>query len=35
MRFGQPELAKWKVGNPNWRIKKFKCDRVKRDKKAI
>ncbi len=35
MRFGQPELAKWNAGNPNWHIKKFKCGRVKRDKKAI
>ena len=25
MMFGQVELAKWTLGNPNWIIRKFSC----------
>ena len=28
MRYGQPEMAKWSVTNPDWNIKKFRCGRV-------
>lgn len=25
MMFGQAEIAKWSLGNPKWRIDKWKC----------
>jgi len=28
MMFGQAELAKWSVGNPKWRIDRWKCQRA-------
>lgn len=31
---GQPEMAKWNEGNPNWRITKWGCGRAKSLAKA-
>ena len=25
MMYGQPELAKWTEGHPNWRVRRFTC----------
>jgi hypothetical protein len=33
--FSQPELAKWTIGNPNWKIKKYKCGPAEMDKREI
>jgi hypothetical protein len=27
MMFGQAEIAKWSMGNPKWKIDKWKCQR--------
>jgi len=34
MMYGQFELAKWTVGNPEWQIRKFSCGRAGRISKA-
>jgi len=34
MMYGQAELAKWTVGNPEWQIRKFTCGRSGRYAKA-
>ena len=26
---GQPEIAKWNEGNPNWQVQKYRCGRVR------
>lgn len=35
MRYGQPEIAKWNMTHPGWRVKKWRCVPADRLEKAI
>ncbi|MEI2387113.1 hypothetical protein [Breoghania sp. JC706] len=35
MRYGQPEIAKWNMTHPAWRVKKWRCVPAERLEKAI